>query len=206
MLLIRQSSLLRNSNRELTLLTNKLEEMYILDPMTGINNRRGFYQKYEEAMAAKKPGYITVISVDLDKLKPINDTYGHKEGDFAIKSLSEALAEYVGDNGIYARFGGDEFVALLFSDKKVDNEVINDDNVADVIYKDISNRLKDKKMLGNKQYDIECSLGAVHVKYSDTLDIEPLISKSDKLLYKMKRKHHENSIKMASKYRVSKRS
>lgn len=198
MLLIRQRSLLENSNRELTLLTNKLEEMYILDPMTGINNRRGFYQKYEEALATKKPEYITVISVDLDKLKPINDTYGHKEGDFAIKSLSEALAEYVGDNGIYARFGGDEFVALLFSDNE-------DNNIADTIYKDISSRLEAKKASENKEYDIECSLGAVQVKYSDMLDIEPLISKSDKLLYKMKRKHHENSLKTASKYRVTKR-
>lgn len=198
MLLIRQRSLLKNSNRELTLLTNKLEEMYILDPMTGINNRRGFYQKYEEALNTKKEGYITVISVDLDRLKPINDTYGHKEGDFAIKSLSEALAEFVGDNGIYARFGGDEFVALLFTEGK-------DVKISDTIYKDISSRLKDKKITENKEYDIECSLGAVQVKNSGDLDIEQLISKSDKLLYSMKKKHHEKSIKTSSKYRVRKR-
>ena len=182
--LIRQQNKLANSNRELMVMKNQLEEMYITDPMTGIFNRRGFYQKYEELKSIKTEGSATLVSVDLDDLKKINDTFGHQEGDYAIKSLSDALSEIVGSNGLYARFGGDEFVALIF-----DLEVV--DNITDRIYEDITRKLIKCEKDGNKPYKLRCSLGAYQTEWSKSSDMEKLINSSDKLLYNMKKLHHE---------------
>lgn len=184
--LIEQQNKLSNSNRELMVMKNQLEEMYITDPMTGIFNRRGFYQKYEELKQIKTDGTATLISIDLDNLKKINDTYGHQEGDYAIKSLSDALSEIVGSNGLYARFGGDEFVALIFDIDKVDN-------ITDVLYEDITNRLIRYEKEGNKPYELRCSLGAIQTDWSNSSDMETLINSSDKLLYNMKKLHHEGA-------------
>lgn len=184
LLLIKQKSLLTNSNRELEKAKNELEMMYILDPMTGIYNRRGFYQKYEEFLVKQQGGYVSVVSVDLDRLKPLNDTYGHQEGDFAIKSLGEALKEMVGENGLCARFGGDEFVAILHHDKKMDD-------ITEVLWNDMVERLEQKRRALLKPYAIRTSLGVVQEPMSANMDIDALISKSDKLLYEMKRLHHE---------------
>lgn len=198
MFLLTQKSLLKNTNRELLLTKDRLEEMYIKDPLTGIYNRRGFYQKYGDSIEEKSGGYVTVISVDLDKLKPINDNFGHKEGDFAIKALGEALAEVVGHQGIYARFGGDEFVAMLFSDEY-------EPDIDKRLYSEMVDILNKKKCSGNKEYDIQCSLGAVQKEFRKDIDIENMISQSDKLLYMMKRKHHEENRIRTQKYRLKRR-
>jgi len=182
--LIKQQSMLTSSNRELIRTKTQLEEMYITDPMTGIYNRRGFYQKYDELKSLRQGGKATLISVDLDDLKIINDTYGHTEGDFAIKTLGEALRELVGSNGIYARFGGDEFVALIF-----DSEF--DDNITEHLYEKISECLIRRKEEENKPYNIKCSIGAVQTEWNEKADMEQLINSSDRLLYHMKRIHHE---------------
>ncbi|MCQ2521979.1 MAG: GGDEF domain-containing protein [Lachnospiraceae bacterium] len=182
--LLKQQWLLTSSNLELIRTKNKLEEMYGLDPMTGINNRRGFFQKYPGMLRGKKGGYVTVFSVDLDRLKPINDTYGHNEGDFAIKALSDALVDVVGDKGICARFGGDEFVALLYeAEESVDATTL--------FWNAMMERLSAIKEKNKKVYMLQCSLGAVTEPWDDSLVIENMISRSDKVLYEMKRKHHE---------------
>lgn len=184
-LLIVQRNLIANSNHELLLAKNKLEEMYNLDPMTGIYNRRGFFQNCSGFLEKKKEGYVTVLSVDLDWLKPINDTYGHQEGDFTIKTLSVCLKEMVGDDGLLARFGGDEFVAMIYQD------TITEDMTTS-LWENMAARLDIKKKEAEKPYDISCSLGAVTQEWKPDLDVETMISASDKILYAMKRKHHAN--------------
>lgn len=184
LLLIKQKSIITSSISELKTAKEQLEIMNALDSMTNSYNRRGFYQRFPDFISDKKSGYITVFSIDLDRLKPINDTYGHKEGDFAIGALSDSLAEAVGDNGLSARFGGDEFVALMYHENE-------DTYIADKTYKKIVDRLNEKKAESNKPYDIICSMGAVQVPVSEDIDIEALISKADKRLYEMKRKHHD---------------
>lgn len=182
--LLRQHWMLERSNQELTKIKNQLEAMYALDPMTGINNRRGFYQKYPGMLRGKRGGYVTVLSVDLDRLKPINDTYGHQEGDFAIKTLSSSLEELVGSRGICARFGGDEFVAMLYQNDPMEN-------ATEVLYEEMMAKLSSAEKEAHKPYKIQCSLGAVEEPLLDRMDIESMLSRSDKALYEMKRLHHE---------------
>lgn len=184
MALIKRQSLLRRSNRELLEANNKLERMYMLDFLTNIYNRRGFYQEYPLYLSKKTGGYVSVMSVDLDHLKPINDNYGHNEGDFAIKTLGKCLGELVGDDGIYARFGGDEFVALIHRDRY-------DKKIAENLYEDIMKLLKGKQEVARKPYTIQCSVGVVQEEYTEDINIEHMLSQSDKLLYEMKSRHHK---------------
>lgn len=85
----------------------------IHDTLTGILNRRGFFEKLracygEGAQDGKK---LALVSIDMDGLKYINDTYGHGEGDVAIRFTADALMRTCGDAFFCARMGGDEFMA-----------------------------------------------------------------------------------------------
>jgi diguanylate cyclase (GGDEF)-like protein len=79
-----------------------------LDPLTGIANRRAFDRALEQAR-----GRATVLVIDTDKFKQINDTRGHAAGDAALRAIAGALAAHVREHDLIARLGGDEFGALL---------------------------------------------------------------------------------------------
>jgi diguanylate cyclase (GGDEF)-like protein len=87
--------------------------MYRIDSLTGLYNRRGFalaYQKMLEKEQNKLP--LTIILADLDRLKYINDNFGHKAGDDYIKAACRMICEVFDHSPVY-RIGGDEFVAIL---------------------------------------------------------------------------------------------
>ncbi|MGN6302405.1 MAG: diguanylate cyclase domain-containing protein [Angustibacter sp.] len=94
-------------------------EHALLDPLTGAANRRG----WDEAVARAREhvatgGTVTVVTVDLDELKQVNDTHGHEAGDRLIIACAEALRRCVrGDPDVIARIGGDEFALLIRGDE-----------------------------------------------------------------------------------------
>lgn len=81
------------------------------DPLTGLVNRASFYRSVEETLSAAKPA--TVLMIDLDGFKDINDTLGHAIGDTLLKEVATRIATLVGHIGMVARIGGDEFAILL---------------------------------------------------------------------------------------------
>ncbi|TAJ77436.1 MAG: EAL domain-containing protein [Gallionellaceae bacterium] len=93
----------------------KLEELSIRDPLTGLYNRRKFeeFLEYEIIRAERHEYAFSVIMVDLDNFKYINDTYGHPIGDLTLKELSGLLAGELRKGDVLARLGGDEFALLL---------------------------------------------------------------------------------------------
>jgi diguanylate cyclase (GGDEF)-like protein len=92
-----------------------LEELAVTDPLTGLFNRRHFFNIAEfllaEATRYKHP--LSLIILDIDHFKQVNDTYGHAVGDEAIKLLSATIKTLIRASDVAARFGGDEFVLLL---------------------------------------------------------------------------------------------
>ncbi len=84
----------------------------IIDSLTRIYNRRGFFEKAADMPPQEKRSY-TIIMVDMDNLKEINDTYGHRAGDLALQKLSEVLRRQIRRQDILSRYGGDEFIILL---------------------------------------------------------------------------------------------
>jgi diguanylate cyclase (GGDEF)-like protein/putative nucleotidyltransferase with HDIG domain len=86
------------------------------DPLTGLPNRRSLDRQFEAGLqrAAQSEGNISLIVLDLDRLKEINDTYGHEAGDRALRAVGTVLRSTVRKNDLCARFAGDEFVVLLW--------------------------------------------------------------------------------------------
>ena len=92
-----------------------VKEQAITDGMTGLYNRRYFeeYIKKEAIRAMRQNQKFTIIGLDLDHLKQINDTYGHNYGDIAIKAIAEVLKSNARSIDVAARMGGEEFNLIL---------------------------------------------------------------------------------------------
>ena len=81
--------------------------------MTGLPNRLQFDQALDDIVSHNKQDRCAIVCVDLDGFKSVNDTYGHQAGDVVITTVASRIAKIVGDTGVAARVGGDEFVILL---------------------------------------------------------------------------------------------
>ncbi|NNF65505.1 MAG: GGDEF domain-containing protein [Acidimicrobiia bacterium] len=85
------------------------------DALTGLANRAKFERRHREM--AQEPTTIAMLFMDLDHFKQINDRYGHETGDWVLQQVGAVLSEEVGAGGLAARFGGDEFVAVVMGDE-----------------------------------------------------------------------------------------
>lgn len=180
----KQSCEMKRAFKELSAVKAEIEQLYIIDPLTGSFNRRGFYQKFTKLLKEKNTGYVVVISADVDYLKHINDNFGHKEGDYAIIALSDALRNAVGDNGFVARFGGDEYVAALFMDRFSDLQRIDIDHL-------ICKFAQKLNETNNKPYKLKFSYGYEVVELPMFRDVDQIIESSDVKMYEMKKKHYQ---------------
>ena len=96
-------------------LLEEVKKLAVLDPLTGVNNRRAFFEvaerEFSRSVRYQRP--LAVIMIDVDKFKSINDTYGHPVGDVVLISIAETIRAQLRDLDLFARYGGDEFIALL---------------------------------------------------------------------------------------------
>ncbi len=94
---------------------NRMEQLAITDGMTGLYNHRYFQESLERELdrADRLKQSLTLLLLDIDHFKKINDTSGHPAGDFILKSLAVLLKETARKVDILARYGGEEFAALL---------------------------------------------------------------------------------------------
>ncbi|WP_172200865.1 sensor domain-containing diguanylate cyclase [Saccharibacillus qingshengii] len=101
--------------QELMEMNRQLETLASTDPLTGLYNRRFFQERLrKELISCSDNGSpLSLLILDIDHFKKINDTYGHPIGDFVLTDLARLLREETGIPGICARFGGEEFVVLL---------------------------------------------------------------------------------------------
>jgi diguanylate cyclase (GGDEF)-like protein/PAS domain S-box-containing protein len=100
---------------EIQELQTRLKEQVIRDPLTGLHNRRFLDETLSRELArAKREGYpVSLLMIDVDHFKLINDTYGHPAGDEILKALASLLRASCREGDIACRYGGEEFVALL---------------------------------------------------------------------------------------------
>ncbi len=106
---------LERRNAIITKQTKQLEEMARTDPLTKLPNRRDFLEKadVENARADRSGKPISIIMSDIDHFKLVNDTYGHDCGDYVLKTIAETIRNTMRKQDVYARWGGEEFIALL---------------------------------------------------------------------------------------------
>lgn len=93
----------------------KLEQLTVTDPLTGLLNRRGFFQDAEKiyTCSLKPPYELVVLMIDIDHFKNVNDQYGHRAGDAVLCELAARIRDGLRPTDLIARYGGEEFVALL---------------------------------------------------------------------------------------------
>ena len=146
------------------------------DVLTGILNRRGFYDAAEKFMAqGKENGYRMLVSyVDMNNLKIINDRYGHDEGDFSIKKIGELLTAAVGKNGIVGRIGGDEFALIMSYEEEKD------------FVNEIYARFREFNETSSKPYNITVSAGTSTILAQQNISLKEALTLADERLYEEK--------------------
>jgi diguanylate cyclase (GGDEF)-like protein/PAS domain S-box-containing protein len=102
-------------------LNREVEQLAVTDSLTGLWNRRHFFHLGERALlhALRYQSYLSLLMIDLDHFKKVNDTYGHTIGDEVLREFARFLKGCVRNADIVARYGGEEFVVLLPEVKKV---------------------------------------------------------------------------------------
>ena len=90
---------------------SQIEHLALHDPLTGLANRAQFQSFLDDSLAAQQP--LTLLSLDLDRFKEVNDTLGHAAGDAVLKVVAARLLQCMRTNDLVARLGGDEFILIL---------------------------------------------------------------------------------------------
>jgi diguanylate cyclase (GGDEF)-like protein len=156
-----------------------LREEATHDPLTGLANRRLFYDRLQQAIrrAHRYGGRVCILYVDLDRFKDINDNHGHHVGDAVLIEVARRLKECVRESDTVARLGGDEFVVLL-------EEVQGRQDSVTAALK-IETSLTQAARLGDVELGIDASIG--HAVYPDDGDDEDaLIRAADAAMYRVK--------------------
>ena len=151
------------------------------DPLTGLYNRAYFFSVLDREIrrAARNGGRFAVLMLDLDDLKPVNDTFGHQRGDELLRAVTDAIERNVRSTDVAARYGGDEFVILL-SDTEPEGALV----VAEKLRTDISNLA-----VGSAERPARTSASIGVVTYpEDGTTMEALIADVDKAMYEAKRR------------------
>ena len=162
------------------------------DALTGIMNRRGFYHSGEALLERNKQagGRTLVAYIDMNNLKIINDRYGHDEGDFSIKLISDLLTETAGSTGLVGRVGGDEF-ALVMPALPSGEAAAGEKAFVERIYK----RFGQYNEGSAKVYNITVSVGTCMVEADDALTLKEAMTLADGRLYEEK----QNRVKSVAK-------
>lgn len=165
-----------------------LNRLSITDGLTGINNRRGFLDNVQSHVNSSyndgKPAML--LFADMDNLKQVNDRFGHKNGDYAIKSIAHILQESFHEDDVIGRIGGDEFVGFCF----LEDPHTPDDLCSKI--KELSTQLNETN---GKPYFVDISLGVSTFQCSPTLNIEDVLHQADKSLYKHKKNKRKDVLK-----------
>ncbi len=156
----------------------KLDTLSKSDPLTGICNRRGFFQEAEPLLekCRKKHKSVVIMYVDMNNLKIINDRYGHDEGDFSLKTIANILVDIVGNQGIVARIGGDEYACAVVTEE--DNQ-----SLLQRIYEAFNEFNKNS----DKTFKVTVSAGAYRLTGDDTHTLEEAMIFADEQLYEVKK-------------------
>ena len=175
-----RSAELKTALEELEHANRRLEALSVRDELTGLCNRRGFlagsHQYFE--LAKRRGGEFLLFYADIDRLKEINDSFGHLNGDDALRNMSWLLTKAFRQTDILGRMGGDEFVVLAV-DMKPEQE--------HVVRKRLSAIVDDFNATSGKPYVLAYSMGCAAWQPSSYGSLEEIMAEADRRLYAEKR-------------------
>lgn len=157
-----------------------LERQAMLDPLTQVLNRRGFALAYARVLAGlrRRPRYLTLLSIDIDFFKSINDRHGHSVGDRVLVDVAQVIGAALRAEDYVARFGGEEFVVLL-----TDTDPGAGSRVAERIQCKLRTRHAGPGQDGLPAYTISIGI-ACHAHWQESM--EELMLRADRALYRAK--------------------
>ena len=154
-------------------------QLATVDELTRVSNRRGFMALAQNSLSlcARQQSPVSLVYFDLDKFKPINDRYGHAEGDRALVAFAYLMRKTFRESDVFARLGGDEFAVLLT-------------NSPARLAADIVERFREQVEFYNREagrgYDIRFSEGIVSLCPDRDSTVEDLLERADRLMYRNK--------------------
>jgi diguanylate cyclase (GGDEF)-like protein len=151
------------------------------DPLTGLANRRALVDSVTRAMERlrQRDEPSTVLFIDIDHFKPVNDTYGHSQGDLVLQWIGNALSDRLRKHDVLARYGGEEFVALL-GDTDLDEGMA----IAEALRERIA-ALDSTQLTG--ELPIRISIGVAALS-RDSVSPDDVLNVSDAAMYEAKRR------------------
>ena len=173
---------LRQSRDEVERQNAKLNFLASYDQLTECMNRRVFFQHLDSTWADESIADLSVIMLDVDYFKSVNDTHGHGKGDEILKEVGRLLKESVANRGIVARVGGEEFMVLLPHISL---------GPATLVAEEIRSAVRDKEIGG---LNISISLG-VSSKDLHPMDTQHLLDQADQALYAAKERGRDQVVR-----------
>ncbi len=178
--------------------SQRLEELSLMDSLTGIANKRLFESKFKDELARvqREKSISSCLMIDIDNFKLYNDNYGHLAGDDCLKTVAKTLKSIVKrDVDILARYGGEEFICILpNTDEKASKEIAN-------LLVNAVNNLKIPHEHSKEYPYVTVSIGIKTFDEKDCKDSNKIMDKADKALYIAKNsgkntfKHYDEWVK-----------
>ncbi len=158
----------------------ELRALSFIDDLTGLYNRRGFLTLAEQQVkiANRKKEKMLLLFIDLDHMKWINDTFGHQEGDQALREIATILKETFRESDIIARMGGDEFVVLT-----IETNGESEDLLSSRLQENIACHNNGK---GNRNFKLSISMGTASYDPKSPCLIDELLGRADQSMYEQK--------------------
>jgi diguanylate cyclase (GGDEF)-like protein len=156
----------------------KLKRIASYDSMTGILGRRTFLMEAELklALAARKQEYYSLLLLDLDHFKKINDTYGHEKGDAVLQDFAKSVESKLGNGDLFGRVGGEEFAVLLYR---------MDEEASDIRAEQLRRAVIDSSKAYHS-FEYTVSIGVITVLPDQRTSLNMLYKLCDRALYQAK--------------------
>lgn len=166
-----------------------IHALSLVDELTGLYNRRGFLAFSEQQLTSiqRTNKSLLVVYADLDHLKQINDSFGHKEGDRALIKTAEILTETFRSSDVLGRLGGDEFTVFA---------AVEPDGGVDGALTRLNRKFAHYNAQKTSPYRLSISVGLAIMDPDGTETVEDLMARADKAMYENKRKRKVSSALM----------
>jgi two-component system, cell cycle response regulator len=155
-------------------------EMSIRDPLTGCYNKRYFYKHLQNIVEDSifKHKSLSMMMLDVDYFKTINDTFGHTAGDELLKQIQRRISENIRITDLLARFGGEEFV-IVMPDTNIQKAYVVAERIRSMI-------AQPSFIISDSMVNVTVSIGIAEVDESDFKNVNLFVERADKCLYKAK--------------------
>ena len=175
---------LKLANQEKQIVINSLKTLSLMDELSGLYNRRGFFASIQEQLqlAEGKNLRLYFVFIDIDDLKKINDSWGHKKGDEAISLFANIIKASMRKSDIKGRLGGDEFAVLV---QKASKSGVN------TLISRLHKNLKEFNSKKEYRFELSASIGIAEYNSKNPCSIDELMTQADKLMYRDKERRRK---------------